>query len=216
MRVRDGRVQKKNNWRPDLGDYRVWQQDEIQLDRRPAGKGFRHLLTIGQLRDFVELLPDWQEVAVGLDAIVLDEGQDCMGWHDDGVVAVCAWEQELWWEDGDRAFEEEHRDVLNLLGVEREVVDQKLQVRWTEHQARAFQLLHILPHELGHHHDRITTRRQRRAGRGEPYAEAYSLKALDAVWPAYAPVRRLSRVVASLTANACDLTFPAPARAQWP
>ena len=185
-RVRDGRVQKKNNWRPSLGDYRVLQQSEIQLDRRPAGKGFRHLVTVAQLRDFIDLLPDWPEVATGLDAIVIDEGQDCMGWHHDGVVAICAWEQELWWEDCDRGFEEDHRDVLDLLGVEREIADQRLRVRWTEEQARAFQLLHILPHELGHHHDRITTRSQREAARGEKYAETYALNVLDAVWPAYA------------------------------
>jgi hypothetical protein len=123
MRVRDGRVQKKNSWRPDLGDYRVCRQSEIQLDRRPAGKGFRHLVTIAQLRDFIEVLPDWQEVAIGLDAIVLDEGQDCMGRQGDGVVAVCAWEQTLWWDDGVRGFEEDHRDVLDLLGVERESVE---------------------------------------------------------------------------------------------
>lgn len=101
------------------------------------------------------------------------------------MVAICAWEQELWWEDGDRGFEEDHRDLLDLLGVERETVDDQLQLRWTEAQARAFQLLHILPHELGHHHDRITTRSQREAARGEKYAEAYALKVLDVIWPAY-------------------------------
>ena len=28
-----------------------------------------------------------------------------MGWYSPGVVAVCAWEQGLWWEQGDRGFE---------------------------------------------------------------------------------------------------------------
>ena len=45
---------------------------------------------------------------------------------------------------------------------------------WTEGQARAFQLLHVFLHELGHHHDLITTRRQLRGGRGEAYAERYA------------------------------------------
>jgi hypothetical protein len=187
-RVRDGRVQKKNNWSPDRGDYFALRQDEVRIDRRAPGPGFRHVLTVPQLRSFVALLPDWDEVAAGLDAIVLDEGRDCMGWHDNGVVAVCAWEQGLWWEDGDRGFEEEHRDLLDLLAVERATVGDRLQVRWTEEQARAFQLLHILPHELGHHHDRITTRSKREASRGERYAERYADQVLDAVWPAY--VRR--------------------------
>jgi hypothetical protein len=140
MRVRDGRVQKKNNWTPDRSDYHVRRQDEIQLDRRAPGPEFKHVMTIAQLRAFVELLPDWDEVAVGLDAIVLDEGQDCMGWYGRGVVAVCAWEQELWWDECDRDFEAHHRIVLDLLGVERVVVDGRLEVRWTVEQARAFQL----------------------------------------------------------------------------
>ena len=104
-RVRDGRVQKKNNWSPDRGDYFALRQDEVRLDRRSPGREFRHVTTVPQLRSFVGLLPDWDEVAAGLQAIVLDEGQDCMGWYSPCVVAVCAWEQGLWWEQGDRGFE---------------------------------------------------------------------------------------------------------------
>lgn len=185
-RVRDGRVQKKNNWAPDRRDYFALPQEEVRLDRRAPGPEFRHVVTIPQLRSFVALLPDWDEVAVGLDAIVLDEGRDFMGWHDHGVVAVCAWEHGLWWEDGDCHFDDDHRDLLDLLGVERVTVRKRLVVRWTEAQARAFQLLHILPHELGHHHDRITTRSRRAAARGERYAERYAYRVLDAVWPSYA------------------------------
>ena len=96
MRVRDGRVLKKNNWRLDPGDYRALAQDEIRLDRRRPPEGCRHLITIGQLRSFIALLPDWDEVAIGLDAIVLDSATDCDGWCGPGVVAVCAWQQELW------------------------------------------------------------------------------------------------------------------------
>ena len=76
--------------------------------------------------------------------------------------------------------------MLDLLGVVRAPIDDRLEARWTEGQARAFQLLHILPHELGHHHDRITTRSQREAARGEPYAESYAQRVLEAVWPSYA------------------------------
>ena len=186
MRVRDGRVQKKNNWRPDRGDYFALAQDEVRLDRWDPGPGFRHVVTVAQLRAFIALLPDWDDLAVGLDAVVLDEGQDSMGWHSEGVIGICAWEQALWWEDGDRDFVEDHRHVLDVLGVERRAHGDALEVCWTEEQARGFQLLHILPHELGHHHDRITTRSQRRVARGEPYAERYAHRVLDAVWPAYA------------------------------
>jgi hypothetical protein len=186
MRVRGGKTQKKNNWRVDASNYHARRQDEIRLDRRPPGSGFRHLVTIKQLRELLNLLPDWDEVAGGLDAIVLDTGRDYMGWHLDGVVAVCAWEQGLWWLDCDRSFEADHRHVLDVLGVERARAGTRLELRWTEEQARAFQLLHILPHELGHHHDRITTRSKRTASRGEPYAETYALQAFDSLWPEYA------------------------------
>jgi hypothetical protein len=36
-RVRGGRVQKKQNWAVDRGDYRVLRQDEIRLDRANPG-----------------------------------------------------------------------------------------------------------------------------------------------------------------------------------
>lgn len=187
MRVRNGRVQKKNNWRPDRSDYFAVRQDEVRVDRRAPGRGHRHLITVAQLRAFLELLPDWEEVAVGLDAIVLATNEPgCMGWHYDGVVAVCAWEQTLWWTDAHPAWAQD--ELLDRLGVDRVKVGGRLEVRWTEEQARAYQLLDVLPHELGHHHDRMTTRSKRRAARGEPYAERYASRVLDVVWPAY--VRR--------------------------
>jgi hypothetical protein len=213
MRVRDGRVLKKNNWRLAAGDYRALPQDEIRLDRRRPPDGSRHLITIAQLRRFVVMLPDWDEVAVGLDAIVLDSATDCAGWCGPGVVAVCAWPHGLWdWWPPEMV--EEHRDILDLLDVERVALEEsaehrmlrdelaalsvdasslagQLELRWTEPQARAYQLLHILPHELGHHHDRITSRSRRTAGRGEPYAEAYANRVLDQVWPRYARAFRI-------------------------
>jgi hypothetical protein len=208
MKVRNGRVLKKHNWRLDPGDYRALPQDEIRLDRRRPPEGSRHLITIAELRRFIALLPDWDEVAVGLDAIVLDSATDCAGWCGPGVVAICAWDHDLWdWWSAD--MEHEHRHILDLLAVERvpitesaehaELIDDltalgvrvprplgEVEVRWTQAQARAYQLLHILPHELGHHHDRMTTRSRRNAARGEPFAEAYAQRVLDRVWPAYA------------------------------
>ena len=53
-RVRDGRVQKKNNWELDRGDYFAREQDDIRLDRLPPGRGYRHLLTIADVRAFTD------------------------------------------------------------------------------------------------------------------------------------------------------------------
>jgi hypothetical protein len=186
-KVRDGRVQKQNNWARSRDDYYAVRQDEIRLDRRPSGPGFRHLITIAQLRRMIELLPDWSEAAVGVRAVVLDDGgDDVMGWYRPGVVAVCAWERELWWSDADPQFIAEHDTVLDLLDVERVRHGRRVELRWTEDQARAFQLLDVLPHELGHHRDLMTTRSRRRVARGESYAESYAQRTFAEVWPAYA------------------------------
>jgi hypothetical protein len=73
---------------------------------------------------------------------------------------------------------------MDALAVERERrPNGDWEVRWTEGQARAFQLLHVLPHELGHHRDRMTTRSRDRAARGEPYAERYAETVFDLLWP---------------------------------
>lgn len=47
------------------------------------------------------------------------------------------------------------------------------------------QLRHILLHELGHHHDRMTTRSQFESSRGENYAEQYALRYADGIWDEY-------------------------------
>ena len=52
--------------------------------------------------------------------------------------------------------------------------DGGLVAKWTEDTVRAYQRLDVLLHELGHHHDRMSTRRQREIARGEPYAECYA------------------------------------------
>jgi hypothetical protein len=82
-KVRSGRVQK-NNWTPDRHDFHALAQDEIRLVRNDPGVGHRHVLSIPQLRRFIGLLPDWDEVAIGLDAIVLDAGRDDAMTRSDG------------------------------------------------------------------------------------------------------------------------------------
>ena len=84
----------------------------------------------------------------------------------------------------DRSDYRELVDGLVALGLRPPRRGPDLELRWTKAQARAYQL-HILPHELGHHHDRITSRGPR-APRGEPYAEAYANRVLEKIWPSYA------------------------------
>ncbi len=185
MKVQGGRVLRKNNWRRDRDDLWIPRRDEVRLVRESPGEGFRHLLTVAQVRAFLERLPIWEEVAVGLRAVILEPGSPTtLGWHNTSVVALCAWERALWWPDADPGFVEDHAHLLDAFGVERERLSDRLELRWTEAQARAFQLLHVLPHELGHHRDRMTTR-SRRVSRGEPYAERYADEVFELLWPGY-------------------------------
>jgi hypothetical protein len=184
-KVKGGIVQKKNNWELTPRNASGPKGYPAFERRRPAD-GYRHLLKKRDIERFIDLLPDWDELAVGLQAIVLDDGDhEGMGWCAPGVVAICAWEEALWWNDARPRFVDEHRDLFVLLGVDSSEDDGRWTVRWTEGQARAFQLLHIFLHELGHHHDRMTTRDKRYTGRGEPYAEEYARQYFDRIWDSY-------------------------------
>ena len=186
LRTRDGRVQKKNNWGANRDDYFAWRRAEIRLVRERPGSGYRHVLTVAQVREFIELLPDWDEAAIGLRAIVLAPGDHyAMGWYSAGVVALCAWPAHSgFWEETSEEFIKTNEHLLSLLEVEIDRQKGRVGLLWTEAQARAFMLLDVLPHELGHHHDLMTTR-SKRVGRGEPYAEAYARRTVEAVWPRY-------------------------------
>jgi hypothetical protein len=182
-----GRALKKNNWALTT-HYSQTPEPEIRVDRQRPGRGYRHLLGKADIERFIALLPEWDELAEGLDAIVLaprDPGAD--GFYYTGVVAICAWEADLWVTSSPTYFEE-HRWIVEKLGVESEPLDGAVRVKWTEEAARAYQLLHILLHELGHHHDRVTTRSQKRAARGEPYAEDYARKHFDVIFERYCEV----------------------------
>jgi hypothetical protein len=108
-----------------------------------------------------------------------DYGLD--GWHTNGMVGLCAWERELWI-DYHPDFVQEHHAILDRLGVRAHPSDARVVVQWTEESARAYQLLHVLLHELGHHHDRMTTRSRNSAARGETYAETYATRYADRIW----------------------------------
>jgi hypothetical protein len=183
-RVKRGRVQKRNNWEPSPS-YRDGSRPLPTLDRQRPGEGFRHLLKRRDVESFIELLPDWAELAVGLNAIVLAPGGGAMGLHEPGVIHVCAWEDDLWWPDAHPDFVSDHRRIFDLLSVEVAIEGERTVVKWTEGQARAFQLLHVFLHELGHHHDRMTTRSKRRTARGESYAETYANRYFASIWDGY-------------------------------
>lgn len=189
-RVKTGDVQKKNNWALTADYYNTAQALPV-VDRQRPGAGYRHLLKQQDIYDFIALLPDWPELSKGLNGIVLAPGEHGLdGYHRPGVVHICAWYKELWHSVGP-SYYKEHQDIFARLEVPCVEKDDYYLLQWTEAQARAWQLLHIFLHELGHHHDRITTRSKVRASRGEPYAEAYARQHEALIWTRYQEKFRL-------------------------
>ena len=155
------------------------------IDKERPGYGYRHLLRRDDIFRFIDLIPNWNELAEGLDAIVLATGEEDMeGWYTEGVVGICAWERGLW-RRHPLHYYEENKGVFDRLGVVCERRGERMLCKFTRGQARAYQLVNILLHELGHHHDRITTRSQFECSRGEPYAEAYALEYEAIIWERY-------------------------------
>jgi len=184
--VTRGKVQKKHRREPTADDAHG-RVDELWFDRQAPGRGYQHLLGRRDVERFLGLLPDWDELSIGLEAVLLVPGEAGLdGYHSPGVVAVCAWPRELWHVvHGQHA--DDHEDLLRALDVAREPLPgDRVRLLWTRPQARAYQLLHVLLHELGHHHDRMTTRSRSRSARGEPYAEAYAHRCAERVWDSYA------------------------------
>jgi hypothetical protein len=183
-KVKHGRVQKKNNWAPQRDSVFLAGTAIAFLRRRP-GPGYRHLLRASDIERFIALLPDWDELATGLQVVILDAGEwDTGGWHDSGAIGICAWNRDLWIATL-QSHVNEHQRILDRLGVEVRTGKGESMVCWTESTARAYQLLHVFLHELGHHHDRMTTRSKTTSARGEPYAESYANRYADQIWEAY-------------------------------
>ena len=183
-KVVGGKPVRKNRW-AETPNYYNTPQDTPAIDRRRSGPGYRHFLKKRDVERFINLLPDWKELSVGLNAIVLSPGrQTSDGWHRSGVVAVCAWkiEREI---ETCHWYWHAHRKLFDQIGVPVEKIDDDTYLcKFTESTIRAYQLLHILLHELGHHHDRMTTR-SKRCSRGEGYAERYALRYADRIWESY-------------------------------
>jgi hypothetical protein len=184
-RVKAGRVQKKNNWTLSPDIYRTPFRMPL-IDRQRPGEGYVHVLTKRDVERFIALLPDWQELSRGLNAIVLAPGSARRyGYHYRNVVHVCAWDRDLW-QYMPPFYYRRDRAILERLRVPCEAdEDGETVCKFTETTARAFSLLDTLLHELGHHRDKMTTRRKRHVSRGEPYAEEYARLHARLIWDRY-------------------------------
>jgi len=182
-KVKDGRVQKKN--RHDLTpNYWNTRQVVLQIDIESPGKGYKHYLKKRDIIDFLELLPHWEEIEDEFDAILLASGDGSDGWYDNGVIGICAWDKNMTCSMNKDYFNE-HKDLFERLSVKYEIKKDGVICTFEESQIKAYQLLHILLHEIGHHHDRINTKSKRTSSRGEKYAESYAEKYEKIIWKKY-------------------------------
>ena len=187
--VRNGQVQKKNRHDP-TPSYWNSRSKELVFDRERPGQGYRYLLTTQEVIDFVLLLPQWERLSQGLDAILLARGGGADGWYMDGVIGVCAWKRPIE-VDWHISYFEDHHSVLQRLDVPATVRGDVVTCGFTEKTAKAFQLLHVLMHELGHHWDRMNTRSKRGTARGEGFAESYALEHEPLIWDRYSRAFKL-------------------------
>jgi hypothetical protein len=78
-------------------------------------------------------------------------------------------------------------EVFDRLGVSHDRQEHAVMCRFTDAQARAFTLLHVFVHELGHHYDR-THQKHLGSTKVEDYAERFATSRFEELFPAYARV----------------------------
>jgi hypothetical protein len=193
-KVRGGKVQKKNNWEQSPNMFYTL-QDEILVERKRAGKGFKHLIRKQEVYEFFELIPDWQKVSQGLDGVVLDGGsRSLLGRYNWSVITLFAWETEIVWNCATEKFVREHEEVFDMLNIPYSPSEDEkgyFRVGFTESSAKSFLLIHVFLHELGHHVDKMTSRQQESCGRGEDFAEGWARERAVEVYDNYCRFYRL-------------------------
>jgi hypothetical protein len=170
-KVKDGRVQRKNGATPSS-------HCRLEIMRRTPEPGFRHVVNKQDILSFIELIPEWERLSERLERIVLEGGgDDCDGYYlffhraETGGIYLHAWPEDLW-----VTFTKGHYDYhpqMEVLGVAAEVHGDSVICRFTEAQARAFMLLHVFIHELGHHRQSVRSK-HRSSKLDEDYAEKFA------------------------------------------
>lgn len=183
-KIRNGRVSNKNR-NEKTPNYWNTRQSEIQIDIQKPGKGYKHFLKKKDLIQFWNILPDKEKIGIELDAIILAEGNNmCDGWYQNGVICICAWEKEMSREMNYKYFED-HKDLFERLEVKYILKKDSVVCDFNENQIKAFQLLRVMTHEIGHHIDRIRTRKRRTCPQGEVFAFKFEKVYEKKIWNKY-------------------------------
>jgi hypothetical protein len=183
--VKSGRQYQSERSVPAPGDHNS-RRAYPEIYRKHPGLGYRHVLMIRDVRAFISILPNWPTLSIGLNTILLAPARpNCDGFHRAGLVAICAQSRDLHQLIRNDHYIAEHRHIFERLDIPVEKATDGHIIHFTQSTLRAYQLLHVFLHELGHHHDRMTTRSQRKPSRGERFAELYARGHGDMIWQQY-------------------------------
>lgn len=137
------------------------------------------------------LIPEWDGISQGIEKILLAAGDTSYDglyeyFHREktGIIHLPAWYADLWQVVDDRYFTD-HRDIFDKLGVAYDRHRDGWECRFTDSQARAYMLLHVFMHELGHHVDRMRSKNRNSTPRGEPFAERFATDRFYHLYPLY-------------------------------
>lgn len=154
--------------------------------RRKPGPGAQHLLKVEDIRRFIEIIPNWEELSAGLDAVVLvPYSRTFFGQYSySSVIKISAWVDDEWYEMHPENFERD-KYLIEMLDVPYERLDWGFECKFTTNQVKAFQLLGTFLHELGHHVDRMNCRGKKDCPGGEPFAIKFEKEMIQKVWPEF-------------------------------
>lgn len=186
-KVTDGKVQKKNRHKPT-------RRNSMGVKFGRPSDGNIVVVSKDDFWKFIRLIPDWKRISADLEQIYFSgsypepidtemSGEGWYGYPDFPTIQMDAWNGTLR-KLISGEYQKQHADLFLRLGVEIEETEEGKIAVFNENSARAFQLLHVFLHELGHHHYRITKGRGKDAG-SEKYAEQYALKTEKSIWRRY-------------------------------
>ena len=179
-------MQRKNRHQPTGHEGYV-------LDRESPGRGFRHVVSKRDVQAFIDIIPGWEGLSERLERITLAaRSDDCDGAHEffhreeTGAIYLNAWPEDLWVELRAGYFDS-HQQIFERLGVSYDRMADIVMCRFTAVQARAFTLLHVFMHELGHHYDKVH-QKHLGASKGEDYAERFANSRFEQIYWQYVMV----------------------------
>lgn len=164
-------------------DIYVHEPDELLIKRTRPIAGHFHAVSATDVRRFVRLIDDWEEVASAVRAVILTPGGDyCYGrYNNAGIIKLDAWPK-----CGPHYVPSRKKWLIEQIGLGPMPEGQTYMISdITKEQVRCYLLLGTFLHELGHHIDRMSTRSKLDAANGEPAAIRYEQMRQRELWKPY-------------------------------